>query len=77
MTDTLGNLSRQFLVGQRVRICDEARGEHYPDEGHWIALVEYAPGEGILYGVTTTWPPTSWQEVQDGFFPSDLTLWAD
>ena len=70
-------LAQQFLVGQRVRVCDEARGEYFPDVGHWIALVEYAPGEGDLYGVTTSWPPTSRQEVQEGFYPSDLTLWAD
>ena len=68
----------QFLVGQRVRVSDEARGEHWPDEGHWIALVEYAPEDGqILYGLTTVWPPSTRQEVQEGFYASDLRLWAD
>ncbi|HEX3886589.1 MAG TPA: hypothetical protein VHW05_03745 [Phenylobacterium sp.] len=70
--------AQKFLVGQRVRVSDEARGKHFPDIGHWIAEACYCPDERqVLYSVCMTWPPTDWQDIQEGFYASDLALWAD
>jgi hypothetical protein len=72
------NPIRQFLVGQRVRIGDEARGEHWPDVGHWVVEVCYdVASEQVLYSLSEVWPPTKREDIQEGFYTSDLTLWAD
>jgi hypothetical protein len=69
---------QQFLVGQRVRIGDEARGEHWPDVGHWVVEACYDPdGSQILYSISSEWPPAKREDIQEGFYASDLTLWAD
>lgn len=69
---------QQLLIGQRVRVGDKARGEHWPDVGHWVAEVCYDPAEGrILYGVSANWPPANRADVQEGFYASDLMLWSD
>lgn len=69
--------SQQFLIGQRVRLSADARGD-YPDEPHWVVLAEFSAQLGqVLYGVTTDWPPRRHEDVQEGFYAADLTLWAD
>ena len=68
----------QFLVGQRVRVSDEARGEDFPDDPYWIASMEFDPKiDQIIYGLTRYWPPRSLHDLHEGFLAQDLTLWVD
>jgi hypothetical protein len=76
----MGNIipSQQFLVGHRVRVSEEARGEHWPDVGHWITEARYDPQERqVLYSLSLSWPPSRREDIQEGYYESDLPLWAD